>query len=52
MKIGSDRNDCKINDVEITHETLSNRCGLSFMFRYIDNIGIASKKGREVRSFT
>jgi hypothetical protein len=43
MKIGSDRNENKINAVEITHDTLSNRGGLSIMLRYLDNIGIYSK---------
>lgn len=42
MKIGSDRNECKINDVEITNDTLSNRGGLSFLLRYIDNSGLCS----------
>jgi len=40
MKIGSDRHECKIDDVEITRDTLSNRGGLSFMLRYIDSIGL------------
>lgn len=43
MKIGSDRNENKINAVEVTNDTLSNRGGLSFMLRYLDNIGIYSK---------
>lgn len=42
MKIGYDRKDCKISDVEITNDTLSGRGGLSFMLRYIDNTGICS----------
>ncbi len=42
MKIGYDRNENKINAVEITNDTLSNRGGLSFMLRYLDNIGISS----------
>lgn len=42
MKIGCDRRDCKINKVEITDDTLSNRGGLSFLMRYIDNTGLAS----------
>ncbi|HEX2958388.1 MAG TPA: IS1380 family transposase [Chitinispirillaceae bacterium] len=42
MKIGSDRNENKINAVEITHDTLSNRGGLSFIMRYIDNTGLLS----------
>jgi len=42
MKIGSDRKECKIRDVEITNDTLSGRGGLSFMLRYIDNTGICS----------
>lgn len=40
MKIGSDRKECKISDVEITNDTLSSRGGLSLMFRYIDKTGI------------
>ena len=40
MKIGSDRNENKINDVEITNDTLSNRGGLTFMLRYMDKTGI------------
>ena len=40
MKIGYDRNENKINAVEITNDTLSNRGGLSFMLRYIDSTGI------------
>jgi len=43
MKIGYDKNENKINAVEVTNDTLSNRGGLSFMFRYLDNIGISSK---------
>ncbi len=43
MKIGSDRKECKINDVAITDETLSNRGGLSFMMRYMDKTGISAK---------
>ncbi|NLE01918.1 MAG: hypothetical protein GX640_18795 [Fibrobacter sp.] len=43
MKIGSDKNESKINAVKITHDTLSNRGGLSIMLRYLDNIGIYSK---------
>ena len=42
MKIGSDSKEYKINDVEITNDTLSNRGGLSFMLRYLDNLGISS----------
>lgn len=42
MKIGSDRNESKINGVAITDDTLSNRGGLSFMLRYLDTIGISS----------
>ena len=42
MKIGFDRNDCKINKVEITDDTLSNRGGLSFIMRYLDNTGLIS----------
>lgn len=42
MKIGSDRKECKISDVEITNNTLSNRGGLSFMLRYFDKIGVPS----------
>lgn len=42
MKIGSDSKEYKINDVEITNDTLSNRGGLSFMLRYLDSIGISS----------
>jgi hypothetical protein len=33
---GSDRKENKINGVAITDDTISNRCGLSFMLRYID----------------
>jgi hypothetical protein len=43
MKIGSDIKECKINGVDITNDTLSNRGGLSFMLRYIDTTGILSK---------
>lgn len=42
MKIGFDRKECKISDVEITSDTLSGRGGLSFMLRYLDNAGICS----------
>ena len=42
MKIGSDRKECKISDVEITNDTLSGRGGLSLLLRYIDNTGIYS----------
>jgi len=42
MKIASDRNENKINSVEITNDTLSNRGGLAFMMRYLDGIGIPS----------
>ncbi len=42
MKIGYDRNECKIKNVEITNDTLSNRGGLSFMLRYLDKIGVSS----------
>lgn len=42
MKIASDRNENKINSVEITNDTLSNRGGLAFMMRYLDEIGIPS----------
>ena len=42
MKIGSDRSENKINAVEITDDTLSNRGGLSFMLRYLDQIGVFS----------
>lgn len=40
MKIGSDIKENKINAVEITNDTLSNRGGLSFMLRYLDEIGV------------
>lgn len=42
MKIGSDRKECKIHEVEITDDTLSSRGGLSFLLRYLDNTGICS----------
>lgn len=42
MKIGFDRKECKISDVEITNDTISARGGLSLMFRYIDNTGITT----------
>ncbi len=42
MKIGYDRNENKINAVEITNDTLSNRGGLSFMLRYINTAGIST----------
>lgn len=42
MKICSDNNKSKINDVAITDDTLSNRGGLSLMLRYLDTIGISS----------
>ena len=40
MKIGHDRKECKISDVEITNDTLSARGGLSLVSRYVDNTGI------------
>ena len=40
MKIGSDRKECKISDVEITNDTLSGRGGLSFILRYLNRTGI------------
>lgn len=42
MKIASDRKECKISNVEITNDTLSDRGGLNFILRYIDNTGICS----------
>ena len=42
MKIGSDRKESKISDVEITNATLSGRGGLAFLLRYIDNTGVCS----------
>ena len=49
MKIGSDRNENKINAVEVTYDTLSNRGGLSFILRYLDNIGIYEEKFGHLR---
>ncbi|MDG5817160.1 IS1380 family transposase [Chitinispirillales bacterium ANBcel5] len=39
MKIGYDRKESKISDVEITNDTLSGRGGLSFILRYLDRTG-------------
>ena len=43
MKIESDEGSCKINGIEITNDTLSNRGGLLFALRYVDSIGFLDK---------
>lgn len=43
MKIEWDKGNCKIDAIEITQDTLSNRGGLSFALRYIDSLGFFDK---------
>lgn len=46
MKIGSEGQECKINDVAITNDTLSSRGGISFILRDLDTIGLPKMIGQ------